>query len=268
MGFVKTPQEIAAIERVLANPRFTEARRAYLHFRSTAEFVEAVLPPGLAPDGEPSVTVTVGQFGSNCVGDFAGATISIPARYGEHRAAYVLAMYMSTDHAIIFGRELFGEPKKQAEITLELAGDRVTGRVTRLGTRLIELDVALGPDGIAGGGPAEARAATFNVKALPAADGRGLEDDAIVTLAEFDNTLTLHRPGDGRLTLSPGPLDPLDEIPVLEITGAGYVEGDLSTRCRSVGRIPAADFLPYAYGRMDDWSLLDTSGGETAAAAE
>ena len=35
----------------------------------------------------------------------------------------------------------------------------------------------------------------------------------------------------------------------------------------AVGRIPAADFLPYALGRMDDWSALDTSGSAAAAAA-
>ncbi len=71
--------------------------------------------------------------------------------------------------------------------------------------------------------------------------------------------------GDSERSLPPRPLD---EIPILEVIGAGYVEGDLSTRCRAAGRIPAAEFVPYAYGRMDDWSLLDTSGGRTAAAAE
>ena len=44
MAFVKTAEEIAAIEKVLATPRFTGARRAHLSFLTTPEFVEQVLP--------------------------------------------------------------------------------------------------------------------------------------------------------------------------------------------------------------------------------
>src|SRR5206468_68084 len=53
--------------------------------------------------------------------------------------------------------------------------------------------------------------------------------------------------------------DPLDEIPVVDLLGALYAEGDLVARYRSAARIPAAEFLPYALGRMDDGSELDTS---------
>ena len=195
MAFVKTAEEIAAIEQVLARPRFTDARRAYLTFLTTAEFVEEVLPPGLEPvlTPGPMVAVTVGEFGSNCVGDFAGATISIPARYGEVEAAYVLTMFMSTDHAIIFGRDLFGEPKKQAAIELQTVGNQLRGTVDRMGVRLIDLSLSLGEDS----GPGRSQAATFNIKAQPSVDGNGLEADAVLTLAEFDNDVRLNRTAQG-----------------------------------------------------------------------
>ena len=54
--------------------------------------------------------------------------------------------------------------------------------------------------------------------------------------------------------------DPLHEIPIQEIVAAGYIEGDLNTRARAIGTIPAADFAPYAHGRLDYWPALDTSG--------
>ena len=44
------------------------------------------------------------------------------ARYQGIEANYCLAMPMSTDVAIIFGRELFGEPKKQGRVRLESDG--------------------------------------------------------------------------------------------------------------------------------------------------
>ena len=79
-------------------------------------------------------------------------------------------------------------------------------------------------------------------------------------MADFDNDLTVNRAGEGHLRLAGTVHDPLHEIPVVKIVGAGYVEGDFSARCRAIARIPAPAFLPYAYGRLDDWSALDTSG--------
>lgn len=266
MGFVKTAKEIARIERVLRTPRFTGAERAHVQFLTTPEFVAEILPPGLEPAATPLLTATVGRFHSNCVGDFAGGAIAVAARHGDIAAAYVLAMYMTTDHAIIFGRDLFGEPKKQAEIALSRDGDRVAGYVERMGVRLIDLTVDLGADT----GPARTRAATFNIKALPAADGNGLEADAILTLAEFENDLSVVRAGEGRLALAGNQHDPLHEIPIVEVVGAGYIEGDLTAHARAIATIPAAEFRPYAYGRLDDWSALDTSmpAATRASAAE
>ncbi len=264
MAFVKNAEEIAAIEQVLATPRFTDARRAHLSFLTTAKFIEQVLPPGLSPGAAPMVTVTIGEFGSNCVGDFAGATVSMPARYGEVEAAYVLTMFMSTDHAIVFGRDLFGEPKKQAAIELKTTGNQLHGTVDRMGVRLIDLSLSLGEDG----GPGQSQSATFNIKAQPSVDGHGLEADAVLTIAEFDNDLRLNRAAQGTLILAGTVHDPLHEIPIREIVATGYIEGDLTARARAIGTIPAADFLPYAHGRLDYWPALDTSGRPAKEAAE
>lgn len=266
MAFVKTSEEIAAIGAVLQTPRFTNARRAHLSFLSTPAFVENVLPPGLDPGAQPLVTVTVGEFGSNCVGDFAGATISIAARHGEIDGAYVLTMFMSTDHAIVFGRDLFGEPKKQATIALNVVGNQLRGTVDRMGVRLIDLSLSLGEDT----GPARTKAASFNIKALPAANGQGLEADAVLTMAAFDNDLRVNRGAQGTLIFAGTVHDPLNEIPIVEVAAAGYIEGDLTARAKAIATIPAADFLPYAYGRLDHWPALDTSGqsADKADAAE
>jgi acetoacetate decarboxylase len=262
MAFVKTADEVKQISAVLQAPRFTDARRGYLTFRSEPDFIAEVLPPGLEPGAEPLITVTVGQFGSNCVGDFLGATISIAARHGQTDGAYVLTMFMSTDHAIIFGRDLFGEPKKHAEISLNMIGNQFRGTVDRLGVRLVDLSISLGDDT----GPARSQANCFNIKAQPAANGMGLEADAVITLAAFTNDLSVNRAGQGTLILGGGIHDPLTDIPINEIVAAGYVEGDLSASVSVIDTIPAAAFLPYAYGRLDHWPALDTSARKATAA--
>jgi acetoacetate decarboxylase len=253
MGFVRTPEEIAEIQATLRRPLFTSAEMLSVEFLTRPEIVEAVLPPPLEPADEPRVTAMVGRWQSNCVGDFNGGAIYVSSRYEDIEGDYVLAMYMNSDQAIIFGRDLFGEPKKQSVNSLHRSGSRMSGWVER-GVRLIELDADLGDDL----GGAEVRGANFNFKAQPAADGSGLEGDAVLTVADFGLSLTTCREGAGSVRLQGTVHDPLDEIEVVDVKRATYIEGVLDASCRAVARVPAEDFLPYAYGRLDYWPALDT----------
>lgn len=254
MGFVKTPEEIAEIQATFRRALFTSAEMLSVEFLTRSETVEAILPPPLEPLDEPRVTAMVGRWQSNCVGDFNGGAIYVASRYGDIEGEYVLAMYMNSDHAIIFGRDLFGEPKKQSVNSLNRAGNRMFGWVERGGVRLIELDADLTVDL----GPVEGSGVNFNFKAQPAADGSGLEADAVLTAADFGLSLTTCREGVGSVRLQGTVHDPLDEIRVVEVKRAAYVEGTLDASCRAVARVPAEDFLPYAYGRLDYWPALDT----------
>ena len=263
MGFVRTPEEIAEIQATLRRPRFTSAEMLSVEFLTHPETVAAILPPPLEPTDEPLVSAMVGRWQSNCVGDFDGGAIYVSARYGDIEAMYVQAMYMNSDQAIIFGRDVFGEPKKQSVNSLHRQGSRMSGWVERGGVRLIELESELTADL----GPAEGRGSNFNFKAVPAADGEGLEDDAVLTLADFDLSLTTNHQGAGSVRLQGTVHDPLDEIQIVDVKRATYVEGILDASCRALTRVPAKDFLPYAYGRLDYWPALDTSMHALAMAA-
>ncbi len=260
MGFVKSPEEVARIEKVLKRPRFVGAEMLTVNFVTSPETVANLLPPGLEPTAEPLVTAMVGRWRSNCVADFTGGAIYVMARHGEIEAPYVLAMFMDTDHAIIFGRDLFGEPKKQAAAYLHRRGDFMHGTVERHGVRLIEIKAVLGADL----GPLETKGANFNIKATPSCHGTGLEDDPLLTLAEFDIRLSVRREGTGALQLRSTVHDPLGDLDIREIRSAGYMEGDLLSTCRPLARLPADKFVPYFYGRNDDWSALDTENVQGA----
>src|SRR5580658_6876914 len=212
MGFVKTPEEVARIEKVASHPRFVGSEMLTIDFLTTPEFVASVLPPGLEPATEPLVTAMVGRWRSNCVGDYAGGAIYLMARHKGIEAPYVLAMYMDADHAIMLGRDVFGEPKKRATSNLFRRGNAMHGYVERLGVRLIDIKAVLDKDL----GPGTASGANFNIKATPAADATSCEDDAVVTLAEFDNTLTVRREGRASLVLGSTPHDPLRDIEIVE----------------------------------------------------
>jgi acetoacetate decarboxylase len=255
MGLVRTPEEIAAIQATLSAPRFPSAQMLSVSFLTRPEIVGHILPPPLEPAAEPLVSAMVGRWRSNCVADYDGGAIYVSATHEGTEATYVLAMYMSSDYAIVFGRDLFGEPKKQSTSRLSRTGSRMSGWIDR-GVRLIEIEADLTTDN----GPVETSGANFNFKAQPSSDGIGLEADAVLTLAEFDMSLTTNLSGTGAVKLGGTVHDPLDEIEVVEVLGAAYIEGTLDARCRSIATTPAEDFLPFALGRLDYWPALDTSG--------
>lgn len=254
MGFVKTKEELSAIQKEVGNPRFTNCEMLMVEFLTRPDIVEHVLPPGLDPGTEPSVSAMVGRWQSNGMGNFEGGAIYVSARHKAIEGTYVLAMYMSTDTAILYGREVFGEPKKQANMGLYRLGNRMSGWIERKGVRLIELGADLNND-LDISEPL--KLINFNIKAFPATNGIGMEDDAFLTLAELEGRLTTNREGVGSVVLRGTRHDPLDELEIVNVRGAVYLEGDLVGKARTVARIPSDDFLPYFYARTDDFSAPD-----------
>jgi len=265
MGFVKTPDEVERLRAVLREARFVGGEMLSASYRTDPAAVARVLPPGLQPAAEPVARLVVGRWRSNCVGDFAGGALYLDAAREGIEATYVVSMFMDGDVPAFFGRDLYGEPKKLARVSLFRQADRAHGFIERDGVRLIEIDARLEADR----GPSEGTSADFNVKATLAADGQGLEHDATITLAEYRAATRVDRPavaGAADVHVRGTVHDPLDELPVLEVLGAAYREGDMAATCRAIGTIPAADFFPYALGRHDDYALLDTERPAAAAA--
>lgn len=262
MGLVKTAEEIARIEQAMSHPRFVNSEMLRIDFLTDPEVVRHILPPPLEPAEQPMIGAMVGRWQSNCVGDYNGGAIYVAARHEGVEGDYVLGMWMSDDSAMIFGRDLFGEPKKRSTSQLYRSGSRFNAYVERRGVRLIELRADL-PDEL---GPSESSGVNFNFKARPASNGVGLEEDAILTRAGFEVTVHAAREGTGSVALQGTVHDPIDEIPVLSVVRASFVECDLAAECQSVATVPAADYLPYHHGRHDDWSALDTERATLAPA--
>ncbi|MFY9330915.1 MAG: acetoacetate decarboxylase family protein [Candidatus Nanopelagicales bacterium] len=252
-SFVASADQVAAISAVIAKPRFVNCEMLSVTVGTDPAWLQHVIPAPLVADGD-SVRIMIGRWQSNCVEDFSGAGIYVPARLGDVHGEYILAMYMDTDAAIIYGREVFGEPKKQASVQLRRANGVASGWVERRGERIIHLEAELVEDT----GPLEATGVNFNIKATPSSDGNGLEHDAVITIADFDVRLSATMAGPGGIALKGNGHDPLDTIPITDIRGAVWQEGDLLATSHSAATIPSADFLPYYFARIDDYSLLDS----------
>jgi acetoacetate decarboxylase len=259
MGFVKTREEIARIQATLGEPHFFSAQMLTIQYLTKPEIIRHVLPPGLQPTDQPLVTAMVGRWGrSNCVHAFEGGALYVQAKHKDHVGDYCLAMPMSTDAAIIFGRELFGEPKKQATTTLTRKGNTLKGSCVRYGKPIISIEATMEKKE----NTTEGGFVNFHYKYLPKSDGQGLEWDPMLVMATFKVKLTLAEKGKGKLSLGNTIHDPLGEIEVVQLLDASYSEGDIYSRCQTLAQINAAEFMPYAYGKIDDWTALDNEAEE------
>lgn len=226
-------------------------------YETDPEVVAAVLPPPLTPTDEPLVRVTVASVDiGRGLPPFGAGTFAVQAAHEGVVGNYPLVMPMSTEQSVIGGRETFGEPKKLAEVTLERDGDRVVGRVTRLGVTFIEVagTVASRPED----GPPETERVDFYLKFLPAPDGKGFDAEPSLVYCRRTETTRSLATVDGEVTLRESRFDPVVDLPVRRLVAITLSERRSVQRGEIVTRVPADWVAPYVHQRYDDLSPTGT----------
>lgn len=261
MSFRQSAESVDRINATLASKRLS-GERIEVAFRSDPDVVASVLPAPLEPAGSDRVIVRVTRWVTNYCGAFTMAGLYVDAVHDGLPGEYILSMFIDTsDAALLIGREGFGEPKKMAGIELMRSKNHFVGTVDRMGARLMTVQVDAGENV----GPVSGGGVLYSVKATLALGG-GLQDDALLLAQHVDVQSDEVRPGVGSVVLGGTAHDPLDEFPVLEILSGSYATSEMGEP-RRVGDsytravIPKADFLPYHYGRLDDWSAHNALDG-------
>ena len=221
-------------------------------FDTDPELIASVLPiPLQASQPTARIRIAVVDMGTG-VRSFGAGWFGVRARHGDVEGEYALFMPMSTEQATIGGRETYGEPKKIADVTLDLEDDRVTARIARMGSTVAELIGTIGPEQ-----PGyEIDKLDFYFKAFPDPSGVGLEGDPAIVYCRRHETARVVRPVVGELKLLDAPLDPIADFPVNRVISYEYAEIASTQRGEVVCRVPAASFLPFIHQRYDDLSIL------------
>jgi acetoacetate decarboxylase len=222
------------------------------HYETDPDLLAAVLPPPLEPTDEPLVRVTIAtvDIGGGRA-PFGAGTFAVRARHEGTVGDYPLVMPMTTEQAVVGGRETFGEPKKLAEVTLHREGDRIVGSFTRLGVTFVEVtgraagELPVTPD---------RRRTDFYFKFLPAPDGKGFDaEPALVYCHRDETTRTLERV-EGEVVLRESRFDPVADLPVRRLRDIELAERSSVQRGEIVSRIPGDWLAPYVHQRYDDLS--------------
>jgi acetoacetate decarboxylase len=217
--------------------------------------IAAVLPPPLQPSDEPLVRIAIATVD---VGHgypvFGAGTFAVQAVHEGLVGNYPLLMPMTTEQAVIGGRETYGEPKKLGDVTLQIDGDQVTGWFARMGVRFVEVT---GTKGAQLANPEPARRTDFYFKFLLDPAGKGFDSDpALVYCHRDEKARSLWAIDDATVTLREAPLDPVVDLPVRRLMSVQLGERSSVQTGEIRQTVSPDDILPFVHQRYDDLSVL------------
>lgn len=114
-------------------------RVAIFPFAPRAEVAQRILPPEVELADGPGL-ITMLDYPASTIHPFTELVVLLPVKVGRTLGNYVPYIYVTTDEALIPGRELAGFPKKLANVTWQRDGNRFRGSATRFGTTFLELE--------------------------------------------------------------------------------------------------------------------------------
>jgi acetoacetate decarboxylase len=226
-------------------------------YETDPDVVAAVLPPPLVPSGEPLVKVTVATVDmGRGIPVFGAGTFAVQARHDDQVGYYPLVMPMTTEQAVVGGRETFGEPKKLGEVTLERDGDRVRAAFTRMGVTFVEVTGSVSGELPL---PAEDHRVDFYLKFLLDPAGKGFDADPSLVHCHRDEVTRRLESVAGDVVLRESRFDPVADLPVRRVVSIELGERSTVQRGEIVATLDGDSIVPFVHQRYDD---LSVTGGE------
>ncbi|NUK73110.1 acetoacetate decarboxylase family protein [Streptomyces lunaelactis] len=217
-------------------------------WESDPDAVAAVLPPPLGPTERPLVRANISKV--DLTGYPLGAgSVAVAALHDGREGWYPLVMPMTHERALIGGREVFGEPKKLGEVTVERDGLLVRAALARHGIAFVEVRGAVdGPLPL----PEPAEKLDFYFKFLPAVDGQGFDADPVLIHCTRNEKFRRLEKITGDVVLRESVYDPVADLPVRRVVELTIGEKTTDQKGRVAERVSAQALLPYIHQRYDD----------------
>ncbi len=256
LRYVKTLEQVKKAAE--SGPEFLEStvRSIRVVYETDPAIVAAIMPKPLEPTERPEVCCTFSHVAMHITPEYTfeigSAVFGVRARYDGAVGTYLVTMPMTTEQAVIGGRETFGEPKKIADIEFDQEGDRVSSTVTRMGIPYLAASGKLGEDQ----GPREFVEHAFCIKAFPTCEKNAtFDNDPILVRLDWKHQHSEVRTiVDGELTLGESPFDPVADVPVRKLVRMEYEVGTTESNGTVLRTIPGDWMLPFLHQRYDDSS--------------
>lgn len=261
MGFIKSLEEIQTFRSRTAE--FYDAEMLTVLWETKPEIIAGLLPWPLIPAEYPLVTAFVANYPrTNFDVVYKESALLLPAVYNGEEGSYCLSMPVTQDMAMAAGREIFGFPKKMADIYFSKDGELMKGWTERRVVRFMEIQAKLtgkfndpqAQDLLMGNinNDGSIKRASFLFKHFPAPEGDGFDFNPKLIRQE-----TVFRPkvlqiGEGEIILRPSDYDPWVEVEVVKMLGAVYMVGDnFMLEGKILAEVDPLKFAPHAFLKWD-----------------
>lgn len=269
MSFIKTQEEIEERLKKTETSDFGSAEMVNVFWETKSEIIEKLLPPPLKPPKVPIAHAFVANYPETNFGlPYLESAMFLRAEFEGVEGNYCLAMHLDgpgKDLAMAGGREVFGFPKKLANINFDFRGEDFEGYSERLGIKNIELHVKFNGKfndietpkllvqvGMIPSKMKNPNTVNYNYKHFPAPERTGF--DYLPRLVRQD---TLFKPksmkmGEAELKLNASIHDPWAEVEIVRVLGAIYQTGNNSMLAGKVlAEVDPEKFLPYSFLKWD-----------------
>jgi acetoacetate decarboxylase len=268
MGFVKSHEELAG-SLSMESINCYEAATLWVVWETSSATVERLLPPPLKPAKMPLAGAFVAHYPRTNFGPpYQEAGLALRAEFNGEKGFYFLAMPVTDDMAMVYGREVLGYPKKIAEIAFSRREHKVGGWVERHGIRYFSVHTKLtGTVSTADGRSVLDEmfnvtgdsfvAINYNFKYFHAPRWNGFDYAPRLIRGEVEYRPSAVELGEATVTLQPSDLDPWSEVEVVRTLGALYMKGTIVMRKgKVVAEVDPASFAPYSQLKVDHQSPL------------
>ena len=197
-------------------------------FKTTPETLQALVPAPLVPNPDSVLFIYFAQF--NVVTPtrfhYLEMGIGVPASFSDTAGQYAVYLYLDKAGAIVPGREIYGWPKKDAEISLIEVKDGITAQVVREGVMLADAKLHLleKVDPI----PQQPSAPWFNLKLIPSVKKNAPPDIMQLTSTVIESEMKEMYTGSATLKLGSSVSDPLGDIPILAVLEGRFTIDDIT----------------------------------------
>lgn len=221
-------------------------------YETDADVVASVLPQPLEPT-EPLVRVNMARVDMPGMTEpLEAGTFSVACRHGDVHGYYDLLMLMSTEGAVVGGRETFGEPKKIGHVSLERRGEgegaEIVGVMHRKGVDIVEIRGAVAE--VLTPGPVEERFAFYYKFMLDPQGGAFDHDPTFVHVRRTQEDRLAERV-EGTITLRESAIDPVVDLPVRKVVSMTFTENHQTQTGTIVGTVPSEWLWAYRHQRYD-----------------
>lgn len=203
-------------------------RQTMIIFRTDPEVIRSLVPEPLVPDAIPILGLYIAKLSitSPNPGTYMEAGLVARVAYEGNPGMYFSHLYLDSALGVIVGREIWGFPKKPAQIIYKEEDGKISTVVTLMGGTLIKtgMQKARKLDQF----PEDPIQAGYTLKIIPSAEPDAPPD--VLQLVSIPHIMQVREmyEGSGTLELLPSPFDSLGNIPVLEVVGATFQVLDMT----------------------------------------